>query len=502
MYGIGLFSAFMLADRLEVNSLRVDGGDPICWTAGEGTDIELSQGDRDSPGTSIRLYLKKSFHPLATERELIERSVKRYADFIRVPIYLNEEPARLNVIHSSWFDPTPDIEQIELDLASYFDEAPLDVIPVHVADPVALAGALYLTPQRTPGFADEAVVTVTINGMAISRQVRGLLPEWATFLRGVLELSDCSPTASREDLVRNHVFEEAALTLEELLFEHFERLVETQPSRWESILAWHRYSWAGAALGIARLRDLLAETYRFPTSQGQLTCREILERSNVDPFVESDFEAIVWYNTDRRQEAWLNNLFSDHSSPCVHTLRSFEESLLAAMIMDANAEGTIDLRLAIPDSPGFTTSVLGVSEIESLPENWDEFFAETEAVVKVASLASDQPALAFLNEKHELLRTFDDLKKQGSVPSGFQRMIDSHFADQPEQRHEVLLNRNHRLIQRALEKSTQLPLASVVRLLVMQSLATAGATLPATASTQQLEDLDWLAECLWGRDAE
>ena len=91
----------------------------------------------------------------------------------------------------AWFEPTPDPESLELELANYFNESPLDVIPIRVEKPASIAGALYISPQRTPGFADESTVAVTVRRMVISRRVRDLLPPWATFLRGVLELEDC-----------------------------------------------------------------------------------------------------------------------------------------------------------------------------------------------------------------------------------------------------------------------------------------------------------------------
>ena len=83
-----------------------------------------------------------------------------------------------------------------------------------------------------------------------------------------------------------------------------------------------------------RLRGLLRSTYRFPTSHGLLTFEAILERCQREPLFESEFDCVVWYNTDRRQESYINSLFASHDVPCVHTLRSFEESLLASMVGD------------------------------------------------------------------------------------------------------------------------------------------------------------------------
>ncbi len=513
-FGIGLFSAFMLADRMVVETRRVhtpeDAG--VRWEAGPGTDIHLAGCVRPQPGTTVTLFLKEDYAAFATNESLLEEAVREYADFLPVPIFLNdahpEEPEtegrskpRVNVINVAWFDPTPDDEAVEMALEEYFEEAPLDVIPVRMEHPVSIAGALYITPRRVPGFSDEATVAVTVRRMVISRKIQGLLPEWASFLRGVLELNDNSPTASREDLVRDEKFHLVRHVLENLLFEHLEQLAESDMPRLQAMITWHRYTLAGAALTVPRLRELLRETYRFPTSQGQLTFEEILAQSPADPLFETEAEYVIWYNTDRRQEHWANTLFAGHENPCVHTLMSFEESLLTAMASDLNAEGAaIDLRIASPGVPGFAECILGIHDIEPAPDDWQSFFESTGAKVFCATFQTDQPVMAFLNERRELLRTFEALKKEGTIPAGFQRMIDAHLSSDAPDANEVLLNRNHRLVSRALSKSTSHPLASVLRLLVLGALNSAGATVDRPAHQQQADDLDWIAEALWGRD--
>ncbi|MDR3637699.1 MAG: ATP-binding protein [Isosphaeraceae bacterium] len=499
-FGVGLFSAFMLAKRVVVESRRADGDEGVRWEAGAGSEIELSGCLRPEPGTTITLHLKPEHHRLADQPAAVEAIIKEYADFLRVPIYLNGGKARVNQIQPTWFDPTPDPDAIELELESSFGETPLDVITVRRERPAALAGALYVTPRRTPGFAGDAVVTATVRRMVISRKIQGLLPEWAPFLRGVLELNDCTPTLSREDLVRDQAFERARGALETLLYEHLEGLAGTDRTRLESVLAWHRYTLAGAALTERRLRDLLRRTYRLPTSQGALTYDEILARSEADPLFESEAERVVWYNTDRRQEGWANTLFAGHPAPCVHALRSFEESLLAAFSADRSAHGeAVDLRLASPGSPGFALAVLGVTDLEEAPPEWQEFLG-SDATVLCATFREERPVMAFLNERSELLRTLDDLKKQGAIPSGFQRLVDAHVQAGPSGRNEVLLNREHRLVGRALSQSTATPLASALRLLVNNALTAAGASPTRATLRRQAEDLDWIAEALWGRN--
>lgn len=500
-FGVGLFSAFMLADRLIVESKNEQSAEAIRWEAGPGTDIELSSSQRSTPGTTVTLQLKPEYRFLAENSEAVEQAIKEHADFLPIPIYLNDATSRVNVIHAAWFDASQDRDSTELALQAYFDETPLDVIPLRIEEPVSIAGALYVSPQRIPGFSDIATVMVTVRRMVISRQIQGLLPPWATFLRGCLELHDCSPTASREDLVRNRKFEVVTELLEAMLFRHFEELVANDPQRIESIVNWHRYSLAGAALESRRLRDILRASYRLPTSHGLLTFDEILQLSSADPLFEEEADRVVWYNTDRRQEQWVNSLFSNHAAPCVHTFRSFEESLLAYILSDDFEQGTVsDLRIASPSAPNFASAILGVRDLEEAPAEWAEFLSSVDAKVLIGSFREDQPVMAFLNERYELAKSFDELKQRGEIPSGFQRLIDSHFEDAPSGENEVILNRNHPMISRTLSRNPGTPLASVMRLIVVNALNSAGAATPKSARQQQEDDLEWIAECLWGKD--
>ncbi len=501
-FGIGLFSAFLLADRLVVESRRVDATQGVRWEAGPDSEVELSSHEREEAGSSVTLMLKPEFRAFAEDKELVEQIVRRYADYLPIPIYLDGQSQRANVIHVPWLDATQEREAVELALESQFNETPLDIALLRSEQPVSIAGALYVTPRRLPGFSGESVVTATVRRMVISRQIQGLLPPWAPFIRGMLELNDCSPTASREDLVRDEMFHAAAAHLEQCLYEHFERIGEQEPSRWEAVLSWHRYTWTGAALDDARIRDLLRRTYRFPTSHGPLTFDELIDKSAADPLFESEAERVVWYNGDRRQERWINSLFADQEVPCVHALRTFEEALLAMMIEDRVLESDehVELRVATPGAAGFASQILGVHDLEEAPEEWQDFLASTGAQIFCASFAPHLPVMAFLNERHELKKTFDELKAEGNIPSGFQRIIDQQFAGDPVERNEVLLNRDHKLVGRALSQKTNMPLASVLRLLVMQALNASGASLTRGAQRLQTDDLDWIAEALWSRE--
>jgi len=494
-FGIGLFSAFMLADKIVVESLRFEGEEAVRWEAGAGTDIELSTSDRTAVGTSVTLFLKTNYAVFADDAELLESGVKQYADFLPIPIHLNHSGARTNLIQASWLEATPENEAVEEQIASYFGETPLDVILIAVEAPVAIKGALYVSPQRTPGFADDATIAVSVRRMVISRHIRELVPVWAPFLRGVLELPNCSPTSNREDLVRDAIFDSVCDSIADEIYMHFDALTRNHPHRWQSILHWHRYTFAGMAIHDEKLRMLLQSTYKFITSHGELTVEQILSRSRADSLIEDEADFVVWYNADRRQESWLNEFFANGSTPCVHTLRSFEETLLAAMLGEISLE-QVDLRSASPSSEKFCESILGLEERTDASEEWQTFFESLDSNIFIASTSNNQPVMAFVNERYELSKTFDELRENGELPRGFQRLIDQHFQRSPAGKNEIILNTQHRLVRRALDQGTSSPLANVLRILVIAALSKAGARVQSAAQELQAEDLEAIADAL------
>ena len=89
-----------------------------------------------------------------------------------------------------------------------------------------------------------------------------------------------------------------------------------------------------------------------------------------------------------------------------------------------------------------------------------------------------------------------ELKKEGEIPHGFRRLIDQHFEQAPAGKNEVVLNRDNRLVKSALAQSVDHPLASVLRLLVINALLSAGANVGIELQKQQRDDLNWISEAL------
>ncbi len=85
------------------------------------------------------------------------------------------------------------------------------MIPIRAEKPSPIAGALYVSPQRTPGFADDATVAVTVRRMVISRRIRDLIPLWASFVREFLNSKVATPLPVVKILFVTKRFEQCRL---------------------------------------------------------------------------------------------------------------------------------------------------------------------------------------------------------------------------------------------------------------------------------------------------
>lgn len=492
-FGVGLFSGFLIADKIIVESRKSEDEDPVYWEAGAGTSIRIGVGTREEIGTSVTLQLADEHAQWSEDEEILKETARHYADFLPVPIFLNGSKRRLNVMTPSWYESSPDEEMVSMELEERFDDNPLDVILVQCESP-RIRGAIYITRQRTPGFSGRPLVTVTVRRMVLSTRLDGLFPHWGLFYRGVLELPGLQPTTSREDLIRNDDFKEVKEKIEAVILDRLWHLQKNELVKLQSIIAWHRYTIAGAALDEPQLRSILRRSYLFPTTKGPLTFEALLEL--LDSSAHSS-ERILWTNADRHQEQWISSVFAGLEQPCVQALRAFESTLLSLMVVDAQLSGLdIELQAAHPGNDQFIGQVLQLHSLTELDSEWQTFFSVFNAWVRADSFQSSMPVLAFPRRDVELKRDFDNLKGSGAIPSAFARMMDQHFAAEDAQKSQVILNRRHPIVARALKHSVHSPLASVLRLLIHKALMTAGA-IPSDEEQETIRrDLDWIAETI------
>jgi molecular chaperone HtpG len=219
-FGIGFYSAFMVADRIEVVSRRAGAADAWVWTSTGGAGFEIApaseaQASRVPRGTEVALHLKPEAARYLEAYE-IERLVKTWSDHILFPIELVDETnakrgeaRQINAASALWQRPkselTPeDYTQSYRTIAMAFDEPALTL---HYKVEGRQAYAVLLFVPTMPPFdlgdpARKGRIKLYVRRVFITDDA-DLLPAWLRFVRGVVDSEDLPLNISREMLQNN-----------------------------------------------------------------------------------------------------------------------------------------------------------------------------------------------------------------------------------------------------------------------------------------------------------
>lgn len=209
-FGIGLLSAFVVAERIEVHTRKPRAIHAWRWVnhGGEDYELEALPADAQPPGTRVAVTLAPDRTAFLDGR-LIRQTVRRYADFLPFPILLNGF-GPINAVNAPWHepdwrDPIARERSLSAFLSQRYADPPLLVIPIDLTQPRTLGG-LFVPARYTPGGQAGGTVDLFQARMCIRANDPELLPEWTRFVRGVLDCPDLQPTAARDNVMRDTAY--------------------------------------------------------------------------------------------------------------------------------------------------------------------------------------------------------------------------------------------------------------------------------------------------------
>lgn len=241
-FGIGLLSAFTIADRVDIvtrsHRLTEEG---FRWSCSGNQSYELESVTDVEVGTSVRLYLDKKHRRFSNLSEL-RTIVKKYADFISFPIYLDQGSVPTNAIDAPWHQ----MDSVTADYQAYIEhkygEIPLHVFPIEYREgDTAILGVLYVpsAPERWFSiFSLSTELDVYVSRMFICK-ARDLLPGWGCFVKGIIDCPSLEPTVSRESLVNDQEYQRLKDVLGELLAQSVVQLARDDPQNFRRMVTLH-----------------------------------------------------------------------------------------------------------------------------------------------------------------------------------------------------------------------------------------------------------------------
>jgi len=228
-FGVGFYSSFMVAERVEVTSRKAGEDKAHRWTSDGKGEFDIEEAERDSYGTSVILYLNKEGKEYA-DRWRIESIVKKYSNHVPFPIYLHYEGTRfegegdkkqevkeqkveqINSASALWKRPKQeltdnDYNEFYKSIAHDMDE-PLMRIHTHAEGKIDYT-TLFFIPQRAPFDLFRADykpgVKLYVKRVFITDDDKELMPVYLRFVRGVIDSEDLPLNVSREILQQNPV---------------------------------------------------------------------------------------------------------------------------------------------------------------------------------------------------------------------------------------------------------------------------------------------------------
>ena len=285
MFGLGFLSAFVVGDRVVVTTTSYQTPEEgHRYQSVTGETYTLEKCPPRAIGTVVEIRLKASFRALA-EEDALRGVLEKYCALLTIPVFVGDNSVAINAEKPPWrIEETNPLRTRKLRFA--FAErmekrfAPLATIPIAPAadGSTDVAGVLWLQDGATYGTSDNRALTIYVRGMMLDDDGRDLLPAWAGFVAGAVESRRLVPTASREDLQKDALFDATAAHIEASLVRGLATLSKEEPETWRRVLMRHNEALLGAALASPALFDLLADELTLPTSEGDLTVKRLLKR--------------------------------------------------------------------------------------------------------------------------------------------------------------------------------------------------------------------------------
>ena len=246
-FGIGFYSVFMVADKVEVTSLSATGDGPAYrWTSdGTGTfTIEEAPDQADiRRGTTIRAFIKEGDKEFL-EKYRLEGIIRTHSSFIPFPIMVDGE--RVNTTPALWREPKFSIKKEQYDefykFLTYDQKAPLDVLHLSVDAPVQFNALLFIpdiTKDYFGAYREHWGLDLYARRVLIQRENKELIPDYLAFLKGVVDTEDLPLNISRETLQENIVLRKIAQTISKQTISHLEKLAKDDAEKYNQFWKLH-----------------------------------------------------------------------------------------------------------------------------------------------------------------------------------------------------------------------------------------------------------------------
>ncbi len=334
-FGIGFLSAFVVAERVIVDTCSFDQKEPVYWECEGTSEYQISQGKRTEPGTKITLFLKQAHYDLL-EEDTLREAIVRYADFIAFPIYMNKERRPANRMQAPWHSDATEGEYAAYIQHRYgIEPLALEIISEQRND-LQVQGVLFI-PPRTIGFERRMGSADVFQKRMYVGEDLSLLPEWTSFVSAVIDCSTLDLVASRKSAIGERPSYKALQSyLVEATSAFIKKLAERDRPTFLEVIRQHDWAVMAGAIRNNAFFDEVKDLIPIRSDMGQLTLPRYLERV---PARLGNLKTIYYVPGEQAMGHQQSSLFKARGVPI------FQADMVAEAFLSKYAERTENVNL-------------------------------------------------------------------------------------------------------------------------------------------------------------
>lgn len=373
-FGLGFYSAFMVSEKVEIDTLSYKKGEEaVKWICEGGTEYEIESSERTSRGTTVTLYISEDSNEFLDYYKL-RQIIKKHCNFFPVEIYLIDENEKkddkdsekdiektpLNDTKPLWMKAPKDCtdEEYKEFYRKVFNEYndPLFWIHMNVDYPFNLKGILYFPKLKHEFEATEGEVKLYNKQVFVADNIKEVIPEFLLLLKGVIDCEDIPLNVSRSFLqkdsnvskVSRHIVNKVADKLTSLFKNHRDEYNDF----WKDINIFIKYGCLRDEKFYDKVKDILI----FKTTNGDhVTLKQYLENNK-----ENHDKKVIYVNDEKQQSQYIKML-KDNNLEAVILNTTLDSHFIT--LMESKEEGVQFSRI---DSD--LTEILKADAIDESPE--------------------------------------------------------------------------------------------------------------------------------------
>ncbi|MCH6574846.1 MAG: molecular chaperone HtpG [Bacteroidetes bacterium] len=231
-FGVGFYSIFMVAKEVIIKTKSYKKDEPaIMWRSDGLGDYEISELDEKiKRGTTIEIHLKDDAEEFA-EKYRLESIIKKYSNFIQFPILLEKE--KVNTVSAIWREPKSSVSKEQYTefykYLSFDSEESFGIIHTSVDAPIQFSALLFIPKKSNEWFKynrEDYGLDLYVKRVLIQHKNKDLLPEYLSFIVGVVDSEDLPLNISRETLQEDIIFNKISSSVTSQVLSYLQKIAK------------------------------------------------------------------------------------------------------------------------------------------------------------------------------------------------------------------------------------------------------------------------------------